>query len=114
MKRSLLLLTALLVAASAPAAEPAYAKKNTRVETILASLKAAGLPTLEGDWRTIGPFDNTGGAGFDAVYPPEKEIDFDKTYPGKDGETAAWKTFKDFKLGQIVNLKLFKHNEDAC
>lgn len=36
-------------------------------------------------WRLIGPFDNTGGKGFSAVYPPEREIRFDAVYPGKSG-----------------------------
>jgi hypothetical protein len=43
-------------------------------------------------WKSIGPFDNTGPAGFDAVYPPEKEIDLDATYQGKDGP-VAWADF---------------------
>lgn len=37
-------------------------------------------------WKLIGPFDNVGGKGFDAVYPPEKEIRFDAAYPAKHGE----------------------------
>src|SRR5690606_29877545 len=39
-------------------------------------------------WRMIGPFDNTGKKGFDTVYPPEKEIDFDQTYAGKSGPVS--------------------------
>jgi hypothetical protein len=38
------------------------------------------------EWRMIGPFDHRDGVGFDAVYPPEKEIDFDATYEGQSGE----------------------------
>lgn len=38
------------------------------------------------DWMVIGPFDNTGGEGFDKAYPPETEVDFSKRYPGKNGE----------------------------
>src|SRR5213593_4590381 len=84
----------LLVAAATPAPPKlTYVKKRTRAETLLASLRASGLPTLAGTWHYIGPFDNAGGAGFDAVYPPEKEVDLKKTYPGKDGQTAAWKPF---------------------
>ena len=36
-------------------------------------------------WQVIGPFDNTGREGFQTVFPPEKEIRLDATYPGKDG-----------------------------
>ncbi len=40
-------------------------------------------------WKVIGPFDNAGGRGFDAVYGPEREIRFDAAYPGKTG-TVRW------------------------
>jgi hypothetical protein len=42
------------------------------------------------DWKVIGPFDNTGGAGFDTVFPPEKEITLDAEYEGKGGAKARW------------------------
>lgn len=44
------------------------------------------------EWSLIGPFDNAGLIGFDAVYPPEKELDFAKKYPGKSGE-VEWRPF---------------------
>ncbi len=110
MNRTLLLSSVLFLAATAPAAEPTYVKKSTRVETIAASLKAAGLPTLEGDWRYIGPFDN---AGIDATAPPEKEIELWKSYTGKDGQDVGWAKFKDFKIGSIVDLKKFKQSDDC-
>jgi hypothetical protein len=43
-------------------------------------------------WHLIGPFDNTAGEGFAAVYPPETEIRLDATYQGK-GVEARWKPF---------------------
>ena len=113
MKRTFLLAAALLFTTFAQAAEPTYVKKGTRVDTITATLQAAGLPTLAGDWRYIGPFDNTDGQGFDAVYPPEKAVDLAKTYTGKDGQTVAWKQFKDFKIGSIVDLKRFKQSDNC-
>jgi hypothetical protein len=113
MIRTFLLAFTFLFTTVAPGADPAYVKKATRVETIAASLKAAGLPTLEGDWRTIGPFDNAGNQGFDAVYQPEKAIDLAKNYTGKDGQPVAWTKFKSFQIGSIVNLKLFKQSDDC-
>ncbi|HJT76837.1 MAG TPA: hypothetical protein VJ739_06505, partial [Gemmataceae bacterium] len=83
-----LLLAVAAVSVAAP--KPAYVKKASRAETVVASLRAAGLPTLEGKWYYIGPFDNTDNEGFDAVYPPEREIDLKKTYTGKGGATVAW------------------------
>src|SRR5690349_18232783 len=82
----------LLAAVAVPAPpEPHYVKKGSRADTVIASLKAAGLPTLEGPWHYIGPFDNADGEGFDAVYPPEREIDLKRTYTGKGGASVAWK-----------------------
>lgn len=54
-------------------------------------------------WRLIGVFDNTDQGGFDVVYPPETEIDFDATYEGKN-EPAEWQdepTSTDDELGQL-------------
>ncbi len=93
-------------------AEPTYVKKATRVETVVATLKASGLPALDGKWYYIGPFDNADGIGHEFVYPPEKEIDLTKSYDGK-GEKAEWKEFKNFRLGEIVDLKKFK-TSDYC
>ncbi|MCP5540534.1 MAG: hypothetical protein H7A53_07910 [Akkermansiaceae bacterium] len=42
------------------------------------------------EWRVIAPFDNTGRAGFDTVFPPENGVDLDAAYPGKDGE-VKWR-----------------------
>jgi hypothetical protein len=65
------------------------------------------VPLTLGRWHFIGPFDNAGGRGFGTAYPPEKEIDFQKKYPGKNGEEAAWRT-GDFNDGDVNNLALFK------
>jgi tetratricopeptide (TPR) repeat protein len=42
------------------------------------------------DWRFIGPFDNISHSGYNKAFPPESEIDFSKTYPGKDGNLVQW------------------------
>lgn len=48
-------------------------------------------------WQVIGPFDNTGEAGFAAVYPPEGSAgaapDAAAAWPGKDGGVIGWKDF---------------------
>lgn len=36
-------------------------------------------------WKVIGPLDNTDEKGFDAVYPPERKIDLQASYTGKNG-----------------------------
>ncbi len=70
---------------------------------------ASNKPALAvGKWHYIGPFPNAGGTGgFDTAYPPEKEIDLTKKYPGKNNEEAVWKE-GNFTDGQVNNLALFK------
>lgn len=53
-----------------------------------------------GPWWVIHPFDNTDEKGFDAVYPPEVEIDFEKVYVGKDGRKIRW--YKTNRRGENV------------
>jgi len=93
-------------------------RRATRNETILASLKASGFPTLEGTWHYIGPFEywrhDHQSRGFKEAYPPEKEIDLTKTYPGKGNQPVAWKRFGDFKPGTITDLRLFSDNDGSC
>ena len=55
----------------------------------------AGLSGYLYDWRVIGPFANDPkNTGFKRAYPPEKQLDFDATYNGVDGHTAAWKDYR--------------------
>ena len=56
--------------------------------------------TSLGPWWVIFPFDNTDEAGFDTVYPPEMEIDFDKEYVGKGGRIIGW--YKTDSRGENV------------
>jgi hypothetical protein len=75
---------------------------------------APGSRPLElGEWYFCGPFSNAGMRGFDTVYPPEKEINLSKKYPGK-GVEATWKKGQ-FRDGEINNLALFdaERNVDA-
>ena len=52
--------------------ESRYVKMPTREETILATLKSAGLPTLDGKWYAMGFFDYDKSKGPDtACNPPE-------------------------------------------
>jgi hypothetical protein len=114
---SLGLALTLLAGGILPAQEkPAYVKQATREATLIATLKANGLPNLEGKWYYIGPFDNTDKKGFETVYPPEREIDLKKTYKGKGNIEVGWSAFTDFKLAAMNNLARFnpKNNTDSC
>lgn len=54
-------------------------------------------------WRLLGPFDNTDNKGFDAVYPPEQQLNFDAKYAGKEQE-IAWIEFATEDEYGIVDL----------
>jgi len=70
----------------------AAARDAQQIDEISTALLELGqpvdLPQVFGflqDWRVIGPFDNTGLAGFAQPFPPERELRFDLEYPGKSG-----------------------------
>ena len=46
---------------------------------------------LDDAWMIIGPFDNTDGSGFNTEYPPEKEMDLAREYPGKEGNVKCFR-----------------------
>jgi hypothetical protein len=56
-----------------------------------------------GKWYYLGPFDNTGGNGFNATHPVEKNVDLAKEWTGKNGVKTTWKEGK-FADGQVCNL----------
>lgn len=56
-------------------------------------------------WRVIGPFDNTGGKGFAAVYPPEKVIDPAASVDGKEGK-VSWQPVESGDDYGVVNVNL--------
>jgi hypothetical protein len=79
------------------------------------NLDAAGAVPVDlqlGKWRIVGPFENTGGQGFAAIYPPEQLIDFKGEYPGKNGEKAAWKEF-DMPEATLTSVKVFREDNHA-
>ena len=53
------------------------------------------------NWKVIGPFDNTGGAGFEKAFAPETELKFDAEYDGKEGK-VRWKDFESaHEMGMV-------------
>ena len=55
------------------------------------------------EWKIIGPFDNTGQKGFEAVYPPEQKIDFAAEYAGKAGK-VRWQDYTTKHLYGMVDM----------
>lgn len=54
-------------------------------------------------WHVIGPFDNTKRSGFDKAFPPEKSIDFNAVYEGKNGK-VQWSKFVTADQYGMVNI----------
>lgn len=44
-------------------------------------------------WKLVGPFDNTGNAGFTKAFPPEQQLDLATDYDGKNGR-VKWVEFE--------------------
>lgn len=59
------------------------------------------------EWKAVAPFDNTGRAGFNTVYPPEKEVRLDAKYPGKDAEVGWQDLVSSDPYGMVDLNKLF-------
>jgi hypothetical protein len=58
---------------------------------------------LLNNWWLIGPFDHRNGVGFDAVYPPELEIDLQKKYMGTVGE-VSWIAKESNERHSVMDL----------
>src|SRR5262249_17502782 len=56
------------------------------------------------DWALAAPFDNAGGVGFKAVYPPEKGVDLTATYTGKKDVKVTWTGHSTKDAHGVVNL----------
>jgi hypothetical protein len=89
-----------------PAATAAYRKALTgardqdQVELIAKQLKTLGVEVnlaahfgFIQKWLLIGPFDNTGGAGFAKAFAPEDKVDLSATFPGKKSTPLRWTEF---------------------
>ncbi len=74
----------------------------------------ASAPLRLGKWSYVGPFPNSQGQGFKAVYPPEQGVNLTQKFGGKNGEEAAWREGK-FSDGVVNSLALFRpeNNLDA-
>lgn len=56
-------------------------------------------------WKVLGMFPNWGGQGHDTEYPPEKDVDFEATYPGWY-DAIAWKDWHSVAgNGHVVDLQ---------
>ncbi len=56
-------------------------------------------------WQIVGPFDNTEGKGFAAVYPPEETLDLSAALDGKEGK-VLWQPVETGDEYGVVNVNL--------
>ena len=73
-----------------------YARDIEQIRTLADALEEMGhpvyIPDLLGfitDWKVVGPFHNLERSGFDTVFAPENELQFDASYEGKNAD-ATW------------------------
>jgi len=69
-----------------------------------------------GRWYVAGPFDDPNGQGFTREYPPEKELDLSKEYPGgKGGQKVRWReaNFVDGQVNSFVTVFRPEHSSRA-
>lgn len=78
----------------------AAVRDEDQTNLIAGELKKLGVPVdlprhfgFLTKWQVIGPFDNTERKGFDAAFPPEKELRLDATYDGKE-KPVKWQAFE--------------------
>jgi len=64
-------------------------------------------------WNLIGPFDAPDMDSLTVAYPPERETDMDKKYPGKGGTEAAWKKVETLPSGFLNLNELVKPNDQV-
>ncbi len=90
-------------------------QKSTGYEVGLDAFVLEPRRTYIPEWYVIGPFPNPLDAnsnrlGLDTPYPPEKEAEFSKSYPGAGGKTAHWTLEKTPANGNF-DLTRFEPNE---
>ena len=81
-----------------------YYHENGMHEMAGEHIQKTGFIT-EDAWTVIGPFDNTGGIGFDTTYIPEDitKIDLTTKYDGQVGP-VSWKKFSDAEFNGYIHL----------
>jgi hypothetical protein len=86
------------------------ARDVDQIKAVDSALKGLGesvdLPRQFGflmHWQVIGPFDNTKGAGFATVYPPEERVDLTAPVAGRDGP-VSWKPLVTTDAYGMVDL----------
>src|SRR5262249_207683 len=81
-----------------------YDRRATAEESILPTLAANRVQTIEGKWHIIGPYDNTNKQAEGKAFAPELTLSLDSSDVGKGGMKVSWKEYPAFQLGLINYL----------
>lgn len=88
-----------------------HARERDQVTLIAERLKKTGVDVdlvkqfgFVTQWAIIGPFENSKGVGFEAVYGPENGVDLKGDLPGKDGKKVTWSGANTDHAMGIVDL----------
>jgi len=65
------------------------------------------------EWNLIGPFAAPDMDALTVAYPPEREVDFAKSYPGAFGRTASWKKIRGRADGYVNLLDFVEPREQV-
>lgn len=65
------------------------------------------------NWAVIGPFDNPVGSGYTTVYPPEKELDRNKSYSGFNSAPCSWFVPPTQRFDGWIDFERFFITSDA-
>lgn len=94
-----------------------FARDRDQVELVAERLKKLGVEIdltshfgFVTRWMVAGSFNNVKGVGFHTVYPPEKGVDLQTSYVGKDNQKVAWREHVTTEaLGLVDFNKIIAH-----
>jgi hypothetical protein len=92
-----------------------HARDADQVQKAAGELKGLGIEVdltrhfgFVTHWQLVGPFNNVGGVGFAASYPPEKGFIAAAAFEGKDKAKVAWKEHvSDLPMGLVDLNKIY-------
>ncbi len=89
----------------------AAARDHDQVKLAAARLEKLGVKTdltarfgYVTRWAIVGPFDNSGGTGFNTTNPPERGIDLKAVYVGKENQKLQWQEYITTAALGLVDL----------
>lgn len=90
-----------------------HSRDSSQVTRAARSLKSVGVEVNIVEhmgfitrWHLLGPFDAPGTSGFNQSFPPEKKVDLQAIYPGKDDTKIGWNLYETTdQMGQLNLIK---------